>query len=88
MKDLEKESPNHKAILNYNKSMRGAADTVRSIIISANARLAPVETEAVLSILDDDEIDIPLIGTRKTAIYCVIPDNDTTYNFLVGILYK
>ena len=81
MKDLEKESPNHKAILNYNKSMRGAADTVRSIIISANARLAPVETEAVLSILDDDEIDIPLIGTRKTAIYCVIPDNDTTYNF-------
>lgn len=88
MKDLEKENPNHKAILNYNKSMRGAADTVRSIIISANARLAPVETEAVLSILDDDEIDIPLIGTRKTAIYCVIPDNDTTYNFLVGILYK
>lgn len=88
MKDLEKENPNHKAILNYNKSMRGAADTVRSIIISANARLAPVETEAVLSILDDDEIDIPLIGTKKTAIYCVIPDNDTTYNFLVGILYK
>ncbi len=80
--------PNHKAVLNYNKAMRGAADTVRSIIISANARLAPVETEAVLSVLDDDEMDIPLLGTRKTAIYCVIPDNDTTYNFLVGILYS
>lgn len=88
MEDLAKKVPNHKAVLNYNKSMRGAADTVRSIIISANARLAPVETEAVLSVLDDDEMDIPLLGTRKTAIYCVIPDNDTTYNFLVGILYS
>lgn len=88
MRDLEKRSPNHKAVLNYNKVMRGAADTVRSIIISANARLAPVQSEAILSILDDDEMDIPLLGTKKTAIYCVIPDNDTTYNFLVGILYS
>lgn len=88
MKDLERQNPNHKAVLNYNKVMRGAADTVRSIIISANARLAPVQSEAILSILDDDEMDIPLVGTKKTAIYCVIPDNDTTYNFLVGILYN
>lgn len=88
MKDLEYENPNHKAVLNYNKVMRGAADTVRSIIISANARLAPVQSEAILSILDDDEMDIPLVGTRKTVIYCVIPDNDTTYNFLIGILYN
>lgn len=88
MRNLEQRNPNHKAVLNYNKVMRGAADTVRSIIISANARLAPVQTEAILKILDDDEIDIPLIGTRKTIIYCVIPDNDTTYNFLVGMLYK
>lgn len=88
MKDLERRQPNHKAVLNYNKVMRGAADTVRSIIISANARLAPVQSEAILSILDDDEMDIPSVGTGKTAIYCVIPDNDTTYNFLVGILYN
>lgn len=88
MKDLERRQPNHKAVLNYNKVMRGAADTVRSIIISANARLAPVQSEAILRILDDDEMDIPSVGTGKTAIYCVIPDNDTTYNFLVGILYN
>ena len=88
MKDLEYSKPNHKAVLNYNKVMRGAADTVRSIIISMNSRLAPVESEAILSILDEDEMDIELTGTRKTAIYCVIPDNDTTYNFLVGILYN
>ena len=88
MNDLELRSPNHKAVLNYNKVMRGAADTVRSVIISMNARLASVETEAILSILDDDEMDIELIGTRKTAIYCVIPDNDPTYNFLVGMMYN
>lgn len=88
MRDLEIDNPNHKAVLNYNKVMRGAADTVRSIIISANARLAPVQSEAVLSVLDEDEMDIPLIGTKKTAIYCVIPDNDTTYNFIVGIFYN
>lgn len=88
MRDLERREPDHKAVINYNKVMRGAADTVRSIIISANARLAPVQSEAVLDILEEDEIDIPLIGTRKTAVYCVIPDNDTTYNFLVGILYS
>lgn len=88
MRELEKKSPNHKAVLNYNKVMRGAADTVRSIIISANARLAPVQSEEILSILDEDEMDIPLLGIKKTAIYCVIPDNDTTYNFLIGILYN
>lgn len=88
MNDLELRSPNHKAVLNYNKVMRGAADTVRSVIVSMNARLASVETEAILSILDDDEMDIELIGTRKTAIYCVIPDNDPTYNFLVGMMYN
>lgn len=88
MRDLEKKEPNHKAVLNYNKVMRGAADTVRSIIISANSRLAPVQSEAILQLLDDDEIDIPLLGTQKTAVYCVIPDNDKTYNFLVGILYS
>lgn len=88
MRDLERRDPNHKAVLNYNKVMRGAADTVRSIIISANSRLAPVQSEAILQILDDDEMNIPTLGTQKTVIYCVIPDNDKTYNFLVGILYS
>lgn len=88
MSDLEKTNPHHKAVLNYNKVMRGAPDTVRSIIISANSRLAPVESEAILSLLDDDEMDIETIGTKKTVVYCVIPDNDKTYNFLVGLLYS
>lgn len=88
MENLERKNTNHKAVLNYNKVMLGAADTVRSIIISANARLAPIQSEAILQILDDDEIDISTLGTQKTVVYCVIPDNDKTYNFLVGMLYS
>lgn len=88
MSDLEKRNPEHKAVLFYNKIMRGAADTVRSIIISANARLAPVQSEAVLDLLSEDEIDIEAIGTRKTVVYCIIPDNDKTYNWLVGLFYS
>lgn len=83
----------HPAVLAYNKVMRGAADTVRSIIISANARLNRMFDE-ILSVLDDDDINIPEIGAgvefdgkTKTAIFFVIPDNDTTYNFVIGMLY-
>ena len=84
---LEQKNPLHKAVVNYNKVMRGAADTVRSIIISANSRLAPVESEAILTLFDEDEINIESMGVKKTVVYCIIPDNDKTYNFVVGLLY-
>lgn len=87
MEALENEQPHHPAVLKYNKVMRGAADTVRSIIISANSRLAPIENEEILDLMCSDEIDIDSIGTRKTVVYCIIPDSDDTYNFLVGLLY-
>lgn len=87
MDKLELKNPKHPAVLKYNKVMRGAADTVRSIIISANSRLAPLENEEIISLMSEDEINIPQIGTEKTVVYCVIPDSYDTYNFLVGILY-
>ena len=81
------------AVLNYNSVMRGAKDTVRSIIISVNARLQCLKTDEILELLSDDEMDIPELGAgvdfdrkTKTALFCVIPDNDKTYNFLVGVL--
>lgn len=83
----------HPAVLAYNKVMKGAADTVRSIIISAHARLA-VLTNDILNVLDDDEFNIPEIGAgvdydgkTKTAVFCVIPDNDNSYNFIIGMFY-
>lgn len=85
---------NHPALINYKKVRSGAADTVRSIIISANSRLAYLQNEKVLRILDGDDMEIPFIGTgvyenpeRKTAVFCIIPDNDKSYNFIVGMFY-
>ena len=83
------------ALIQYNKVVRGAGDTVRSIIISANARLGILENPQILRVLDRDEMDIEEIGTgvdgdknKKTALFCVIPDSDKSYNFLVGMLYS
>lgn len=87
MDELEKKDPMHPAVTNYNKVMRGAADTVRSIIISANSRLAPIQTPEIIDFMSEDEMDIRSIGTRKTVVFCVIPDVDKTYNFLVGLFY-
>lgn len=90
-----KKGSSHAAVIQYNKVVRGAGDTVRSIIISANARLGILENPQILRILDKDEMDIEEIGTgvdgdknKKTALFCVIPDSDKSYNFLVGMLYS
>lgn len=90
-----KKGSNHPALVQYNKVVRGAGDTVRSIIISANARLGLLENEEILRILDKDELDIAEIGagidgdaTKKTALFCVIPDSDGSYAFLVAMLYS
>ncbi|MDD3040634.1 VirD4-like conjugal transfer protein, CD1115 family [Bacteroides sp.] len=97
MKFLEEQSPlgtNHPAVKQYNKCMRGAGDTVRSIIISANSRLAFLENRQVLRLLSKDELNLADIGIgvngdgeTKTAVFCVIPDSDKSYNFIIGMLY-
>lgn len=85
---------NHPAKVNYNRVMRGAGDTVRSIIISANARLAAFDNPDLRRIFARDDFEMGTLGTgvnfdgrTKTAVFCVIPDNDATYNFVVGMLY-
>ena len=97
MSYLQKNSPlgaNHPAVKQYNKCMRGAGDTVRSIIISANSRLAFLENQQVLRLLSKDELNLADIGIgvngdgeTKTALFCVIPDSDKSYNFIIGMLY-
>ena len=97
MKRLEQTSKlgrNHPAVKQYNKCMRGAGDTVRSIIISANSRLAFLENKQVLRLLSKDELNLAELGIgvngdkqTKTALFCVIPDSDKSYNFIIGMLY-
>ncbi len=85
---------NHPALITYKKVCVGASDTIRSLVISANARLAYLENSRILHILDHDDMDLASLGEgiycnpdRKTALFCVIPDNDTSYSFIVGMLY-
>lgn len=97
MKFLEESSPlgsGHPAVKQYNKCMRGAGDTVRSIIISANSRLAFLENKQVLRMLSKDEMNLAELGIgvngdgeTRTALFCVIPDSDKSYNFIIGMLY-
>ena len=97
MKFLEESSvlgSNHPAVKQYNKCMRGAGDTIRSIIISANSRLAFLENKQVLRMLSKDDMNLSELGIgvngdgeTKTALFCVIPDSDKSYNFIVGMLY-
>ena len=97
MKFLEENNPlgaAHPAVKQYNKCMRGAGDTVRSIIISANSRLAFLENQQVLRLLSKDELNLADVGIgvngdgeTKTALFCVIPDSDKSYNFIIGMLY-
>lgn len=85
----------HPAYKKYKKVMRGAADTVRSIIISANARMEIFDTPDVRRLLEDDELDLGSLGTGeingrnnvKTALFCIIPDSDSTYNCIAAMMY-
>lgn len=94
MAELEAKDKNHPAVRQYNKCMRGAGDTVRSIIISLNSRLAKLENKEVLDLLATDDMNLADIGAgvngdgkTKTALFCVIPDSDKSYNFIIGLLY-
>lgn len=84
----------HPAVRQYDKCVRGAGDTVRSIIISANSRLAFFENPKIKRIMSRDDMDLASIGIgkdgdgkTKTALFCVIPDSDKSYGFVVGMLY-
>ena len=94
LEDTSKLGSAHPAVKQYNKCMRGAGDTVRSIIISANSRLAFLENKQVLRLLSRDDLDLAELGIgvngdgeTKTALFCVIPDSDKSYNFIIGMLY-
>lgn len=94
LEETSKLGPAHPAVKQYNKCMRGAGDTVRSIIISANSRLAFLENRQVLRLLSRDDLCLADLGIgangdgeTKTALFCVIPDSDKSYNFIIGMLY-
>ena len=85
--DLQREKPNSLAVKQYNIYKQAAGKTAKSILISIGVRLAAFNLESIASITSTDELELEKVGERKTAIFAVIPDNDSTFNFLVGMLY-
>ncbi len=84
---LEERNPNHIAV-NYYRSYRcGSAKTLKSIQITLAARLEKFNLRSMALLTMTDELDLPSLGEEKVALFAIIPDNDTSFNFLVSILY-
>ena len=84
---LEYRNPEHIALKYYKDYHSGSGKTLKSIQITLVSRLAKFNLESLASITQYDELELPLMGERKTAIFAVIPDNDSSFNFIVGMLY-
>ena len=84
---LEDEKPEHIAVRQYKKYKLASGKTAKSILISAAVRLAAFNLPEIAKMTSYDNLDIGTLGERKRAIFCVIPDNDNSFNYLVGMLY-
>ena len=85
--DLELDNPEHIALKYYRSYHSGSAKTLKSIQITLAARLEKFNLEGLASMTNTDELDLGNIGEKKVALFALIPDNDTSFNFLVSILY-
>ncbi|MDU2557712.1 MULTISPECIES: VirD4-like conjugal transfer protein, CD1115 family [Bacillota] len=85
---LEKEKPNHFAVKQYKKYKLAAGKTAKSILISCGARLAPFDIEELRDLMSEDELELDMLGDRKTALFVIISDTDDTFNFVVAIMYS
>lgn len=85
--DLEMRQPDHIAVKYYKAYHSGSAKTLKSIQITLAARLEKFNLESVAMLTATDELDLSSMGEKKVALFALIPDNDTSFNFLVSILY-
>jgi type IV secretion system protein VirD4 len=84
---LESEEPEHIAVKYYKDYHSGSAKTLKSIQITLAARLEKFNLDSLAKLTATDELDLASMGEKKTALFVIIPDNDTSFNFLVSILY-
>lgn len=84
---LEKRDPEHFAVRQYKKYKLAAGKTAKSILISCGARMAPFDIREVRQLMEGDDLELDKIGDRKTALFCVVSDTDTTFNFIAAMVY-
>ena len=85
--ELADDNPEHIAIKYYRSYHSGSAKTLKSIQITLAARLEKFNLESLAALTSTDELELGTLGEKKTALFALIPDNDTSFNFLVSILY-
>ena len=85
--ELEEREPDHFAVRQYKKYKLAAGKTAKSILISCGARLAPFDIRELREMMSYDELELDLLGDRKTALFVIISDTDDTFNFVVSIMY-
>lgn len=85
--DLEDREPDHPAVLQYKSFLLGSTKTLQSVLVTAASNLHMFNSEQFAYMTGRDETFLPELGLQKRVIFCVIPDNDETYNFLITMLY-
>ena len=85
--ELEADNPEHFAVRQYKKYKLAAGKTAKSILISCGARLAPFDIQELRDLMAYDELELDMLGERRTAMFVIISDTDDTFNFVVAIMY-
>lgn len=85
--ELEQRDPDHFAVRQYAKYKLAAGKTAKSILISCGARLAPFDIQEVRDITAYDELQLDTLGDKKTALFLIMSDTDSTFNFLISMIY-
>ena len=86
--ELAKKQPDHFAVRQYAKYKLAAGKTAKSILVSCGARLAPFDIAELREITAYDELDLDTIGDKKTALFLIMSDTDSTFNFLISMIYS
>ena len=84
--DLAKKQPEHFAVKQYVKFKMAAGKTLKSILVSCGARLAPFDIKELRDIMTEDKLELDTMGDRKTALFLIMSDTDTTFNFVIAML--
>ena len=85
---LEEKDPEHFAVKQYKKFKMAAGKTLKSILISCGARLAPFDIKELRDLMETDELELDTLGDSKTALFVILSDTDTTFSFVAALMYS
>lgn len=85
---LEEREPDHFAVKQYRKFKMAAGKTLKSILISCGARLAPFDIKELRDLMEYDELELDTLGDQKTALFVILSDTDSTFNFMAALMYS